>query len=273
MAAPLFDPCEFSNPDAAKRTADTVESMDRPPRSMLARAAAVLSAFDSEQPALSQSEISRRIGLPLPTVHRICAELALFGALEKRSDGRYQVGVRLWEIGSLAPRSHGLREVALPFMEDLYEATHENVQLVVLEEAEELYIERISGRSAVRLKGRAGGRLPLHASSAGLVLLAYGGHELLVEVLAKGLPRFGANTVVTEHGLRRLLADIRRSGYVVCERFLDDVTVAVAAPVTDRAGKVVAALSVAASIDTDPRPLVPALRTATRAVSRALGAQ
>ena len=247
-------------------------SMARSLPSMLSRAAAVLSTFDSRHPALSQSDISRRVGLPLPTVHRICAELAVLGALEKRGDGRYQVGVRLWEIGSLAPRSHGLREVALPFMEDLYEATHENVQLVVLEGIEALYIERISGRGAVRLKGRAGGRLPIHASSGGLVLLAHAGRDLLADVLASGLPRLSANTVVTEHGLRRLLDDIRRNGYVVCERYLDDVTVAVAAPVMDATGEVVAAISVAAAVGTDPRPLVPALRTAAKAVSRALGA-
>ncbi len=232
-----------------------------------------MAAFSAEQPALTLSDIGRRAALPLPTVHRICAELVGVGFLEKRDDGRYQVGVRLWEIGSLAPRSHGLRELALPIMEDLYEATHENVQLVVREDLEALYIERISGRGAVRLKGRAGGRLPIHASSGGLVLLAHAGTALLEDVLANGLPRLALNTVTTERELRSLLDDIRRSGFVVCDRFLDDVTVAIAAPLTTIDGSVVAAMSIAVSVKTNIDPLIPALRTAARAVSRSLGAR
>jgi DNA-binding IclR family transcriptional regulator len=247
--------------------------MTSTPRSMLARAASVLTTFGVDHPVLSQSDISRRTDLPLPTVHRICSELTRLGALERRDDGRYQVGVRLWEVGSLAPRSRGLRDAALPVMEDLYEATHENVQLVVLEGTEALYVERIHGRDAVRLKGRAGGRLPIHASSGGLVLLAHGGGALLDAVLAAGLPTLARNTVVTEHGLRRLLGDVRRDGFVVCDRHLDEVTVAVAVPLTDAGGCVVAALSVAVSVDSDPKPLVPALRTAARVISRSLGAR
>lgn len=247
--------------------------MDHGRRSMLARASSILAAFSAEQPAMTLSDISRRAALPLPTVHRICTELVGLGFLEKRDDGRYQVGVRLWEIGSLAPRSHGLRELSLPIMEDLYEATHENVQLVVREGLEALYIERISGRGAVRLKGRAGGRLPIHASSGGLVLLAHAGAALLEDVLAGGLPRLAVNTVTTERELRSLLDDIRRSGFVVCDRFLDDVTVAIAAPLTTIDGAVIAAMSIAVSVKTDIDPLIPALRTAARAVSRSLGAR
>lgn len=208
----------------------------------------------------------------MTTVHRICVELSSFGALERRSDGKYQIGLRLWEIGSLAPRSQGLRDVALPIMEDLFVATQENVQLVVREGTEAVCVERIYGARAVQLRGGAGTRLPIHASSGGLVILASSDTAVIEEVLAGDLPRLGVNTVVTDHGVRQLLAEIRRSGYVVCNRFVDDVAVAVAAPVTDAKGRVVAALSVAASVDTtDPRPLVPAVRAAARAASRGLG--
>ncbi len=238
----------------------------------LSRAGAVVSAFDAERRTLSQTDISRRTGLPLTTVHRICGELSSFGALERRSDGKYQIGLRLWEIGSLAPRSQGLREVALPIMEDLFVATQENVQLVVREGNEAVCVERIFGAKAVQLRGGAGSRLPVHASSGGLVILASSESGVIEEVLAGELPRLGANTVVSDHGLRQLLAETRRTGFAVCNRFVDEVAIAVAAPVTDAKGAVVAALSVVASVDTaDPRPLVPAVRTAARAISRALG--
>src|SRR5438552_19070867 len=96
--------------------------------SVTARALRVLSAFSAEHLALTLSEISRRSELSLTTTHRMVGELTAWGALERGEDGRYRIGLRLWEIGSLAPRSIALRDAAMPFREDLYEATHENVQ-------------------------------------------------------------------------------------------------------------------------------------------------
>src|SRR5437588_487826 len=84
-----------------------------------ARAFAVLEAFTPERPSLALSEIARRAALPLTTTHRLLAELCESGALERNVDGTYRIGLRLWEIASLAPRSMPLREAALPFLEDL----------------------------------------------------------------------------------------------------------------------------------------------------------
>ncbi|WP_137724735.1 IclR family transcriptional regulator [Prescottella subtropica] len=237
---------------------------------MLGRAFAVLGCFTAARPRLTQSDLSRRTGLPLPTVHRLCGQLVTHGALERDDAGRYAIGVRLWELGALAPRAHGLRQVAMPYLEDLYEATRENVQLIVREGFEALYIERLSARGAVPVVGRAGGRLPLHASSGGLVLLAHGGTELLDEVLGAGLERFTPATVTSEHRLRQVLDDIRRTGFVVCREHLNIGTLAVAAPVARSTGEVVASISVVVGADDDPAPLIPALRAAARGISRHL---
>ena len=98
---------------------------------MTHRAFGVLEAFTPASPALTLSEIARRAGLPLTTAHRLVGELRAAGALERDGDGTYRIGLRLWEIASLAPRGVPLREAALPFLEDLYEVTHENAQLGV----------------------------------------------------------------------------------------------------------------------------------------------
>src|SRR3712207_6089331 len=94
--------------------------------SVTARVLRVLDAFSAERRRLSLSEISRIADLPIGTAHRLVGELTAWGALEREASGCYHVGVRLWEVGALAPRTVGLREAALPFLEDLYEATHEN---------------------------------------------------------------------------------------------------------------------------------------------------
>src|SRR3712207_6569615 len=86
---------------------------------------------------------------------------------------RYRVGLRVWELGALAPRGLGLREAALPFMEDLYEVTHQNVQLAVRDETEVVFVERIAGRDAVPVQTRVGGRFALPPTGVGLVLLAH----------------------------------------------------------------------------------------------------
>ncbi|RVW04972.1 IclR family transcriptional regulator [Rhodococcus spongiicola] len=244
--------------------------MNETDRSMLGRVFRLLECFSVTRVRMTQSELSRRTDLPLPTVHRLCTQLVANGALERAADGRYQIGVRLWELGALAPRAHGLRQIAMPYLEDLYEATHENVQLIVRDGLEALYIERLSGRAAVTVVGRAGGRLPLHASSGGLVLLAHGGGELLDAVLEAGLERFTPNTITSEHRLRQVLDEIRRRGFVVCREHLNLGTLAVAAPVLRPSGEAVAAISVVVGADVDPAPLIPALRAAGRGISRGL---
>lgn len=133
-------------------------------RSAPDRLLAVLAAFDHAHPALCLTDISRRAGLTLTTTHRLVGALTEWGALERDADGVYHVGLRLWEVAALAPRGLALRQVALPYLEDLYEATHENVQLAVRDGAEVVYIEWLSGRSAVGVHIRVGARWPLHAT-------------------------------------------------------------------------------------------------------------
>src|ERR1041384_6698102 len=97
--------------------------------SVASRVFRLLDAFSAARPALSLSELSAVTGLPLSTTHRLVAELTTWGGLTRGSDGRYRIGLRLLEIGSLSPGSLSLRERAMPFLEDLYSATRQNVQL------------------------------------------------------------------------------------------------------------------------------------------------
>ena len=142
-------------------------------RSVTSRALAVLDAFDSATPRLSLSEIAARTGLPLTTAHRLLGELAAWGALSRRPDGRYEVGRRLWELGLLAPVQLELRQVAAPFLLDVHTATRDTVHLAVREDLSALYVERISGRESVPVVSQVGSRLPLHATGVGKVLLAW----------------------------------------------------------------------------------------------------
>lgn len=236
------------------------------------RLLAVLAAFDHEHPALSLTDISRRAGLTLTTAHRLVGALTEWGALERDESGVYHVGLRLWEIGTLAPRGLALRQLALPYLEDLYEATHENVQLAVQDGDEVVYTEWISGRSAVGVHIRVGARWPLHATGVGLVLLAHGDPDFQKRYCAGTLASFTPYTITEPAQLRRVLAEVRHTGVAVSSRQVTDDALSVAAPVRGRGGAVVAAVSVVVpQADTQVPVLAPAVRLAALGISRAMG--
>ncbi|GAA3236653.1 IclR family transcriptional regulator [Pseudonocardia petroleophila] len=243
------------------------------PGPVLARGLRILDAFSADHPALTLSELARRAELPLSTVHRLAGELVGWGALERGADGRFRIGLRLWEVGALAPRGSALRERALPFLEDLSQVTRENVQLAVREGVEVVFVERIAGSGAVPVLTRVGGRFALTATGVGLVLLAHAPPELQEEVLTGPVERYTPHTVTDPRALRGMLADVRVSGYAVSDRQVTDDALSVAAPVHDRRGAVVAAVSLVVRHGTaTPLALAPLVRTSARAISRALGA-
>src|SRR3954453_1279773 len=173
-----------------------------PGRSVTSRALAILDAFDSTAPRLSLSQIAERSGPPLTTPPRLLGELAEWGALVRRSDGRYEIGRKLWDLGLLAPVQLELRQVAAPFLMDVPTAIRDPVHLAVRDGLSALYVERVSGRESVPVVSSVGSRLPLHATGVGKVLLAAAPAEVQEEVL-RSLTRVTRNTVVDPGRLRR----------------------------------------------------------------------
>lgn len=242
-----------------------------PARSASQRLLAVLDAFDGEHRSLTLSDLARRAGLPVSTAHRLVGDLLAWGGLERGDDGLLRVGLHLWEVAALAPRTIGLREAAMPSMGDLYDATHENVQLAVRDGLEVVFVERIAGRHAVPVLTRVGLRFPMTATGVGLVLLAFAPPEVQEAALAQPVERFTELTVVDPKKLRAMLADVRRTGIAVSDRQVTMDALSVAAPVRGPDGQVVAALSVVVdAAGAEPRTLAPAVRTAAAAIGRAL---
>jgi DNA-binding IclR family transcriptional regulator len=142
--------------------------------SVLSRAARILEAFSQDEPALTVSEIARRSGLHVATASRLVAELVAHGFLSRDDDRQVRIGVRLWELVTRASPTLSLRDTAMPFMEGVHDVVGHHVQLGVRDGDDVLFLERLSAPSAVINYTRVAGRLPLHASSSGLVLLAHG---------------------------------------------------------------------------------------------------
>jgi DNA-binding IclR family transcriptional regulator len=244
-----------------------------PGRSVTSRALAVLDAFDSTAPRLTLSEIAARSGTPLTTAHRLLAELADWGALTRRADGRYEIGRKLWDLGLLAPVQLELRQVAAPFLQDLHTTIRDTVHLAVRDGLQALYVERISGRESVPVVSQVGSRLPLHATGVGKVLLAAAPDDVVEQAL-RSLSRQTRNTVVEPGRLRRELAEVRRRRYARTSEEMSPGAASLAVPVQveHRGGPVVvAALGIVVPPHRRDLPrLVPVLEVAARGIGREL---
>ncbi|MGW5197688.1 IclR family transcriptional regulator [Streptomyces spiralis] len=161
--------------------------------SVTSRALAILGAFDRGHQALSLSQIARRTGIPPATAHRLLGELQSWGALRRDDDSRYRIGLRLWEVGSLASPLASVRDVAMPYLQRLYEVTREEVHLAVRDGADAVFVEYLGARRHGTDVGHRGLRRPLGESAAGLALLAHQGgpaldpDDRLAEIRRRGL--------------------------------------------------------------------------------------
>lgn len=251
---------------------DTVGKATR--GSVASRLLSLLGAFQAGDEALTLTELAQRTGLPQPTALRLLRELTTWGAVERTSTGAYQIGLRLFHVGMLAPSQRTLREVALPVMQDVFTVTKENVLLGVRENGSVLYVEKIRGQRSASALTRSGGLLPAHATAIGKVLLAFGSEESREEACAQKLRQYTGRTLKDGDALRRELIDVRERGYAIADQELRAGRVAVAAPVLDYAGTAIAGLSVmgnARSIDVVR--LAPVVRTAAMSLSRQLRLQ
>lgn len=238
---------------------------------MVDRALSLLFAFTSADPELSLAELCRRTGIAKPTAHRILGELTGWGIVERASGG-YRLGMGLFELGARAPAQLTLREAAAPVLADLAEATRETVHLAVLSGIDVVYIQKLVGRNAPRVGSRLGGRMPAYCTGVGKALLAFGAPETVQAVLAGGLSRRTARTIVAPGLFKRELAAVRRRGYAEEHEESARGIACVAAPVFGPGGTAIAAVSVtgwASRLKTDR--LAPAVQTAALGIGRAVG--
>jgi DNA-binding IclR family transcriptional regulator len=241
-----------------------------PGTTVASRVLALLGAFDAEHRSLTLSELARRAGLAPPTAHRLVAELVTAGFLGRRAGGEFVVGRRVWDIGLLAPVQSGLRQVASPFLHDLYGATLATVHLAVLDGTRALYVDRLAGSTSVPVVSQVGSRLPLHATGVGKVLLAYAPPEVQERVLAD-LPRITPYTVTQPGLLREQLRRVHRDGFAQTVEEMSLGACSVAVPVKTSARAVVAALGIVVPrIGRDRPRLVSALQVAARGIGRSV---
>lgn len=242
----------------------------QPGQSVTGRVLTILALFERSLAPRSLTEISAETGLPLSTTHRLVGELEDWGALQRDDNGRYQIGLRLWELGQHAGRQ--VREIARPLLQDLFTLTQETVHIAVRENAEVLYIDRVYGTRRVPQASRVGGRLPLHATAVGKVLLAFEEPWVREAILARSLESRTVNTHVDPDALRAELATVRTQSFAttVDETRLGATSIAV--PIYQQ-GIVAAALGLVTTTDVarSIEQHLPAMRGIARRIESSVG--
>jgi len=247
-------------------------SEEAPSHSVTARALAVLAAFESTTGPLTVARIAQRSRLPLSTTYRLVHELEAWGGVDRLDDGTYQVGMRIWELGQLAGRR--LRDTAHPFLQDLFDLTHENVHLSVREGTQVLYIDKLYGSRKVPIVSRVGGRLPLHTTAVGRVLLAAEPQWFIDAYVERELEAPTERTLIDPEGLKGAISDVAAHGFSITVNQVRVGSCSIAMPVVVD-GHCVAALGVVieATRSGEARRFLPLLKSTAERVQSALIAQ
>jgi DNA-binding IclR family transcriptional regulator len=242
-----------------------------PGASVASRLLKVLAAFDERHRSLTLSELADRAGLPVATVHRLAAELVAGAALQRSADGRFEVGRLIWSAGLLAPVEGRLRQVAEPFLHDVYAATLATVHLAVRDGDEVLYLERMMGRTSVPIVSSVGSHLPMHCTGVGKVLLAFAPRDVQDRAFAN-LTRITPYSIVAPSVLSAQLERVRREAVATTVEEMSLGACSLAVPVIQQSDDaVVAAIAVVVpSLKRDRQRLLGALQVAARGIGRAL---
>ncbi|HYH35544.1 MAG TPA: IclR family transcriptional regulator [Nocardioides sp.] len=238
--------------------------------SSLSRAIRVLDAFTTEEPALTVTRIADRAGLHVATASRIVGQLVDHGLLSRGPEREVRIGLRMWELASRAAPTRSLRDAAMPFLEDVHAIVGHHVQLAAPDGDDVIFLERLSARDAVVNHSRIAGRLPLHISSSGVVLVAYGPPELEERVLSRPLERWTPATIGTPGEFRATLAQVRKQGFALLAGHVTPGATGIAVPIMNGLGDVVAAVSAVVPNDARAGSAVPVLLAAARGIGRSL---
>lgn len=236
--------------------------------SVVMRIGKILGAFGPTDVTLGIREISRRAKLAPSTTHRLVGELLELGYLERVDSGMLRLGLTLFELGHLVPRQRSLRDLALPFMEDLRYATRQTVHLAVRDGIEVVYVE-ILGNRGTDLPSRVGGRMPTYCTGVGKAILAFSDPEVVKAVIDQGLHARTKYTITDADRLLRELADIRNRGIAFDKEESELGVMCAASPIRSRNGEVTCAISITGKRGMlELEQVAPAVQTVARVLSR-----
>jgi len=240
---------------------------------VLDRAMALVGILSRAPGPLSLTRLAEQAGLHTASAHRILGALMAHGLVEKTGAGEYDLGVRWLEVGNRLRARLNIRQVAMPAMQQLAEATGETVNLIVRRGDEVVYVERVSGgQTMIQVVQVVGAHAPLHVTAVGKIFLAEDSASGVMGYAERtGLPAYTANTLTTLERLNAELSTIRQAQLAHDREEAELGVACIGAPIRDAEGKLVAGLSISAPADRHKPGWIEALKKAAAQTGTALG--
>lgn len=216
--------------------------------SLVDRAARIMECFARSDAELSLPQISKRLGLPKPTVFRILGELARHGLIEhNRPANLYTLGFATLRLADCLLASHEVRAKARPVMAVIRDAVNETVVLSLRDGDHRINLDSVDSQQAIAQVLQIGVRIPLYAGAASQILLAGLSDGEIADYLSRTpLTAFSRSTLISPDAVRQRVAEIRAQGHAISfgEFTQGSGAWAIAVPLRGRAGSIVAALHV-----------------------------
>jgi IclR family transcriptional regulator, KDG regulon repressor len=212
----------------------------------VSRALDIIDIVSSEKNGLGVTEIAKQMDINKSSVYRILSTLVQYGYMEQDEEtSRYKLGYKFLELSSKLLESIDLRKEAKPYLQELEKETNEVIHLVVYDQGEVIYIEKLEGTETLRMHSKVGKRAPMHCTAVGKAILAHLPSNVVLDILKrKGMPRHTDKTITDQDEFLKELAQVKQKGYALDLEENEYGIRCIAVPIFDHLGKVIAAVSV-----------------------------
>ncbi|XJZ28258.1 IclR family transcriptional regulator [Bacillota bacterium Lsc_1132] len=210
------------------------------------RALRIITYVSEKKEGMGVTELASLLDLNKSSVFKLLSTLAAHGFIEQDQETKkYKLGYKYLELSSMLLESIDLRTQAKPYLKELETLTNEVIHLVVYDQGEVVYIEKLEGNETLRTHSKVGKRAPVHCTSVGKVILAHLPDEEVAEIIAKkGLSRHTENTITDQKIFLNELHKVRKQGYGVEMEENEEGITCIAAPIFDHKGEITAAVSI-----------------------------
>lgn len=242
------------------------------------RAFDILEVLVENSEGLGVTEISNELNIHKSTVYRLLSTLQYRGYVKQNNEGKYKIGLKLFEVGSLVINNIDLRKEVDPYLREIMKISQETVHLGVLDDNDVVYIDKVESHNTIRMYSRIGRRNHASSTSLGKVLLAYSDDEVVEEVIEEdGLKKLTENTITDKDEFYSHLSKIREQGYAIDDEEQEYGIRCIAGPIFNHKGDIIAAFSISGPVMRMTLEKVDSLKEVVKEysekISQALGCQ
>ncbi|MCM3595790.1 IclR family transcriptional regulator [Metabacillus idriensis] len=212
----------------------------------VSRALDIITLVSLKKGGLGVTEIANQIDINKSSVYRILSTLVQYGYVEQDAEtGKYKLGYKFLEISSKLLESIDLRAEARMYLQELENETNEVIHLVVYDQGEVVYIEKLDGSETLRMHSKVGKRAPMHCTSVGKAILAHLPSNVVLDILErKGLPMHTDKTITNKEDFLLELSSVKQKGYALDLEENENGITCIAVPIFDHMGNAIAAVSI-----------------------------